>query len=184
MTTRGAGRETPSRLRLVPPAPKSAGRSSASLDAACRSAFQLVLAGLLALTFFGLARVALSAKVTETSMNALKLEKTIKDETRVADQLELDKSMLVTPSRIESIAAGSLQMTKAPAPKYISVPGTIAVNAPAATGPAAPSAVTASETGASGAGSALSAVLGAALDVTEREARTLLVGDVGLAASR
>jgi hypothetical protein len=146
--------------------------------------FRLVLVGLLALTLFGLARVALSAKVTEASMSALRLEKTIKDETRVADQLELDKSMLVTPSRIESIAAGSLQMTKAPAPKYISVPGTVAVAPPVTSLPAAPSAVSVSETGASGAGNALSAVLGAALGVTEREARTLLVGDVGLAASR
>lgn len=178
---RGVGREAPTRLRLVPP-PRKAARSSASSSPAvdaCRSAFQAALVALLALTLFGLARVALSAKVTESSMDALKLEKTLKAETRIADRLELDKSMLVTPSRIESIAAGPLRMTKAPALLYISVPGPASVATPAASTAAA---VTRSS--APAVGHALSGVLGAALDVTEREARTLLVGDVGLAASR
>ncbi len=180
MQTRGAGREAPTRLRLLP-APRKAAWSSASPSPAveaCRSAFRAALVALLALTLFGLARVALSAKVTESSMEAVKLEKALKAETRVADRLELDKSMLVTPSRIESIAAGSLRMTKAPAPLYISVPGPALVTTAAPSTPAAVMGSTPS------AGHALSGVLGAALDVTEREARTLLVGDVGLAASR
>ena len=83
------------------------------------------------------------------------------------DRLELDRSSLATPSRIESIAV-SWQMRKAPALRYIAMPS-------GTTSPARQRA---------GGGRALAQVIGAAASVTTREASVLLVGDAGLAATR
>jgi hypothetical protein len=137
---------------------------------------------------FGLARVALSAKVAEASIDATRLAKTIKQEKLEADRLELDKSMLVTPSRIESIAAGALKMTKAAPARYLAMPASTKREgdadeqlrpAQARTRTAAPSEGEPRErTGARRA--AADGLVHAALDVTEKEARALLVGDVGL----
>ena len=94
-----APRRRPRAQPRPPAAPRSSSRWSRSWRCAC----------------LGLARVALSAKVAEASIDQLQLERSIKAESRVADRLELDKSLLVTPSRIESIAAATSTMTKAAA---------------------------------------------------------------------
>jgi hypothetical protein len=179
-TARGAGRDG-SRLRLVTAQRRPPQAATGPAEAACRSVFQLALVALVALTCLGLARVGLSARATEASMDQLKLERSIKAETRVADRLELDRSLLVTPSRIESIAAG-MQMTQAAVVKYLAVPATATVPV-AAPAPHDPGHAAAPTRDSASAGT-LSAMFGAALDVTEKEARTLLVGDVGVAASR
>lgn len=187
---RGAGRERSSHLRLVSDAPRpqraahGAARTPSKqaivgpAEAACKSAFQIATIVLLTLTVLALARVTLSAKAAEASIDQVGLERSIKAESRVGDALELDRSLLVTPSRIESIAVG-LQMTKAPAVRYI------AVTEPAATPPTqkAPERPVAAASVA-GEGQTLAGMLGTALEVTQKEARTLLVGDVGVAASR
>ncbi len=172
---RVAGRER-THLRLVPTAgPRPRATASRMADAAGKSAFRLAAVALVTLTVLGLARVALSAKAAEASLDQLRLERSIKAESRAGDRLELDRSLLVTPSRIESEAAG-LQMTKAPAVRYIAMPESGSRVAEAES-PAKPA-----HAGRSGV--RLAQVVGAALEVTEKEARTLLVGDVGVAASR
>jgi hypothetical protein len=139
-----------------------------------------VVVALVALTCLGLARVAIAAKVAETSIDAARLEREVTAETRVADKLELDRSLLVTPSRIESMAAG-LEMTEEAQARYISLPSAgAAVKRP---GPK-PQSTPAAPQGSGRRGARLSSVLGTALELTEREARVLLVGDAALAASR
>lgn len=179
-SVRGAGRGTSPHLRLAAPdrrPPQQA--ASGPAEAACRSAFQLACVVLVALACFGLARVGLSAKVAEASIDAVKIEHSIKAESQVADQLEMDRSMLVTPSRIESLAAG-FHMTKTAEVRYLAVPST---NTPPAVSPEA-AAVKTSAAPRVDARQASAGILTAALQVTEKEARALLVGDVGLAASR
>jgi hypothetical protein len=121
-------------------------------------------------------RVSLSAKAAEASMDAAKLEKSIKAEAVVSDRLEIDKSLLVTPSRIESVAAGSMRMTKASTVRYLEIPEET---------PARRQDVPRSVGGgdAPRAGATVAGLVRAAVAVTEKEARDLLVGDVGLAAS-
>lgn len=176
---RGAGRErNAATLRLVSSQRRPVKRAaSGPAEAACRSAFQVAMVALVALTCLGLARVALSARVAEASIDQLQLERSIKAENRVGDKLELDRSLLVTPSRIESLAA-DLDMTQAPAVRYLAVPET-AEPAHVTGEPRESSAVAMPD-----AGRTLSGMLSAALDVTEKEARTLLVGDAVVAASR
>ncbi len=178
-TARGAGRERTSRLRLVSPPQCARRTASDAAEAACLSVFRMTVMALVAFTALGLMRVTLSAKAAEAAVDQLRLERSIKAENRVADRLELDRSLLVTPSRIESVAAG-LRMTKAPAVRYIPVPD-VAVQ-PVKTAPRQEE--TTAEVSTRAAGRTLAGVLGAALDVTQKEARTLLVGDVGVAASR
>jgi hypothetical protein len=174
---RGAGRVRDTHLRLVRPTPVRRQSPQGMSEAACRSLFRLTLVVLAALALFGLARVGLSAKVAEASIDATRLRKTIKDETLVADRLELDKSRLVLPSRIESIAAGSLEMTAAAPARYLPLAEAGAsAGASATASPATPP-----PAGAAAAGRvAFGTLMGAALDVTQKEARTLLVGDAGL----
>jgi cell division protein FtsL len=174
--SRGAGRANP-RLRLVPPTPKRPPQAaSAHVEAACRSAFRLAVAAFVLAAAFGLVRVSLSARVSEAAIDAAKLEQRIKAESVVSDRLELDKSLLVTPSRIESVAAGSMQMTKASKVFYIAIPDAVAK--PGGSDRAIAEAGTFAQAGASVAG-----IVRAAVAVTEKEARDLLVGDVGLAVS-
>lgn len=176
-STRGAGRGTsrPRSFSIASKPPQQAAPGPAG--AACGSIFRFVVVALVAMTFLGLARVGLAAKVAEASIDATKLERTIKTESMVSDRLELDRSLLVTPSRIESEAAG-LDMTKAPTLRFIAVPaGTAALSgAPKVPKPPARALVSSRVQGTSG-------MLTAALEVTQREARALLVGDVGVAVS-
>ncbi len=170
----GAG-PRPAHLRLVSPQARTRTPRAAN-EAATRSAFLLATAALVVVTALALARVAISAQVAEASIDSIKLRRTIKAERLVADKLELDRSLLITPSRIESEAVGGMQMTKATQVTYISLPAALEQRPDGSPAP--------DGTGSVPQGTALAGIVRTAAAVTETEARDLLVGDVGLAASR
>lgn len=178
-TARGAGHARSAGSRLVS-APKCPRRVSGPAEAACRSLFQIAVVALVVLTALALARVTLSAKAAEASIDQLELERSIKAENRVADRLELDKSLLVTPSRIESIAVG-MSMTKAPSIRYLSL-DPAAVTRPEAD--AAPGSAPLTRSASITARDAFGGMLSVAMEVTRKEASALLVGDAAVAAAR
>lgn len=142
-----------------------------------RAAFSAACVVLLALAIFGLGRVALTVQATEASYEASQLREDIKAERLAGQLLEVDKSALTTPSRIEAIAGSSMKMADADSVCYLSLPDNAVVCEPVPD---------ASPTNAE----ALAApdedggVVEALMDMAAEEAQVLLVGDVGLASSR
>lgn len=77
----------------------------------------------IALVGFGMVRVTLSAKAAEASIDAGRLRQDIRAAELVADDLEVDRSALMTPSRIEAIATSTMRMASPGSVKYIAMPG-------------------------------------------------------------
>ncbi|MDA3936367.1 MAG: hypothetical protein PF636_05810 [Actinomycetota bacterium] len=178
-------------LRVVLPARRSAPkRNSAAYEDRCRRAFRVVLVGMIALSVCGLGRVALSAKANEASIDASALRTDIKNEQLTADRLEVDKSCLMTPSRIEAIAGTTMRMSEADDVTFITI-SDVDETASDAQGALASNDVATDVADASlGAdkGKAeqtpLRALLTSVMDMAAGEAQVLLVGDIGLASSR
>ena len=178
---RAQGRNQP-RLRAVKPAvssrrarsPRARGRAD---EARARALFGTFLVALIALAAIGSARVALIVHATEMSISETRLQAEIKAQRVEGDQLEVDRSSLASPSRIESIASATMRMGRPGSVRYITLPGGEATATPEAASPRA-------ATAAAGGQSGLQAVLGAILDMSAGEAQSLLVGELGLAGSR
>lgn len=136
----------------------------------------------LGITAVAMVRVGVMARVAEMSLSEGSLRRSIKTERVAAGQLEVDRSTLMAPSRVESIASATMQMTKPVSVNYLLLPPDKDAVAPAA------SSTVSSRTPAGHGGntqtSGLGAVIGAVLDMSAGEAQSLLVGDVGLAGSR
>jgi hypothetical protein len=124
-------------------------------------------------SIFGLGRVALAVQATETSFDAGQLREDIKAERLHGDLLEVDKSALTTPSRIEAIAGTTMKMADADDVAYLALPEGEAAAAGAVRE------VAATEPGQSEGG-----VVDALMELAAEEAQVLLVGDVGLASPR
>jgi hypothetical protein len=118
-------------------------------------------------------RVWLSVQATAASLEATELRGSIKSERYRGDMLEVRQSALGSPSRIRAIAGKAMGMAPAKTVSYLDLTGGKADEARAAS-------VNAKADANSGAGTMLAKLL----DLTAGEAQVLLVGDVGLAASR
>jgi hypothetical protein len=135
---------------------------------------------------FGLTRVSLAAKIAEASVDAGRLRQEIKTERLVTDQLEIERSVLASPARLQSIATVSMRMSEPAEVCYLSLPGS------GGSGDVLHAGATASDdAGRARAAEALPDgeatldwMLAAVMDMAAGEAEVLLVGDVGLASSR
>ena len=172
-------------LRLVdtPPAPapvrvsSGSGARALAVETRARTWF-LTFLGVFALAIaLGGARVTLIARAAEAPITESRMQAEIKTQLAQADQLEVDKSTLSTPSRIAGIASTTMDMGEPKSVRYISLPVTSA-------GSDAPSAgsgvAVASRQGSS---DTLGNLFGAVMDLSAGEAQSLLVGDLGLAGS-
>ncbi|HEX9093894.1 MAG TPA: cell division protein FtsL [Coriobacteriia bacterium] len=192
------------RLRVVPrPVTKAptrrGGKGRHVADARLRALFTSSVALLVALTGVGLVRVAVVARAAEMTINADRLTQRIKAQRIETDKLEIDRSSLSTPSRIEGIASETMRMGSPASVRYISLPtsgagGARVAQVPAASarGASADPAVAAAASirtsdvapDAGGAPQAVSAAISALIDMSAGEAQALLLGDIGLVGSR
>lgn len=183
------------RLRVVS-APKTRGRSrsrsvsSARYEQRCREVFTLACVIMVGVTLFGLGRVMVSARATETAFESGRIESDIKAERLKGDLLEIDKSALAAPSRIEGIAGQTLKMAAAPAVDYMTLPSESATKAAdtrtvasASTHAESPERVASADVS-SGSSSGLAGMLASVMRMAAGEAEVLLVGDAGLASAR
>lgn len=164
-------------LRAVASRPKSRRGAAA---AGSRAAFNFACLALVALALFGLGRVMLAAKATEAAIRSGELRTSIKAERLVGDQLEVNRSALTVPSRIESIAGVTMEMGEADSVAYMELPGDYgsAPSNPVPDGVGAGAEVsvqTPSEH------DGLADMLASVMQMAAGEAQVLLVGDVGLA---
>ncbi len=170
---------TPSARAHTAPKVRATARPRSSAEAsAARAVFAAFVWVAIGVAAVGMVRVGIMARVAEMSLTEGSLRNSIKSERVVAGQLEVDKSALMAPSRVESIASATMQMTKPVSVNYLLLP------------PDTTHAATRSSTGtlvgaqARAATSGVGGVIGAVLDMSAGEAQSLLVGDVGLAGSR
>ena len=166
------------RLRIVRPKKKSRRASAAARADALRRLFQMSVLLMLCAAVFGLGRVMISTQAAEASFDSNRLEQEIKAERLQGDLLEVDKSSLTTPSRIEQIAGETLKMSAASDVSYMCLPGVSAEEQPAHV-----ETVAVAEEGPEHE-DALAALFSSVMEMSAGEAQVLLVGDVGLASSR
>ncbi len=143
--------------------------------------FALTCVLLTGLALFGLGRVMLAARATEASIRSSELRERIKEEQLVGDLLEINMSSLTVPSRIESIAGNSMQMSQAVSVEYMELPPECRDDFSASSDSVAlvDEAPNTADTGSDGP----TGVLASVLEMAAGEAQVLLVGDVGLASS-
>ncbi len=167
-------------LRAVPSRPKSRRVSSARR---CRTAFNVACIVMVGFAIFGLGRVVLAAKATEAAIRSGELRTSIKAERLVGDQLEVNRSALTVPSRIESIAGATMEMASADSVAYMELPGVYGD----ATSERVSSAIlpmTESNTDSVAERDGLADMLASVMEMAAGEAQVLLVGDVGLATTK
>jgi cell division protein FtsL len=173
--------EQPSRrthLHLVttpaPRSPRASARAEERMQEARARAVFTIFVGVFAFVIaLGGARVMLITQAAEASMSEGQIQANIKAQRSEADQLEVDRSALSTPSRIAGIASSTMKMGEPRSVRYLSLPG----SASSGTGSSGTEVSSASS-------SALERVLGAVMTLSAGEAQSLLVGDLGLAGSR
>lgn len=119
---------------------------------------------------FGAGRVWLSVQAAQASIDSGRLRSAIKSARYEGDMLEIQKSALATPSRIQSIAREQLRMAPATSVSYLRIDSRSAKPSPVDASPS----VARSEPG----------VIDALVGMAATQARLLLVGDVGLTSSR
>jgi cell division protein FtsL len=163
-------------LRVVSPgskAPKGAARpavrprtnSSAYQSFVFFAVVVVVLAGL------GVGRVWLSVQAAQASIDCGKLQSAIKTARYEGDMLEIQKSALSTPSRVQAIAVRQLGMAPAVSMSYLRI-DSAKRSTVVAKSDASPQRGTRSD------------VLDQLMGIAAAQARMLLVGDVGLSSSR
>jgi cell division protein FtsL len=162
-------------LRVVPAgtrAPKQPAKSPArsrSHTSAYQS-FVFFAVIVVVLAVLGAGRVWLSVQAAEASIDCGKLQTAIKAARYEGDMLEIQKSALASPSRIQAMAVGQLGMAPATSVSYMRIDSRTGAVVAEAKAPEA-----------FGSGSS---VLDRLVGVAAAEARLLLVGDVGLSSSR
>jgi cell division protein FtsL len=167
-----------SHLRVVDPkarvrAPKTGQRQAPVRDkkhAAAYQAFVFFATIVVVVAVLGVGRVWMSVEAAQASIDCGKLQTAIKSARYEGDMLEIQQSVLQSPSRVQAIASGQLGMAPATSVSYMNI-------APAKGEPVAVVDTPIAEAGGSG-------VLDTLVGVAAAEARMLLVGDVGLASSR
>lgn len=175
------------RLRVVSHRAPAARRASnpARTEQHCREVFNIACIIMLGLTLFGLGRVMLSARAAETAMESGRIASDIKAQRLEGDLLEVDKSSLATPSRIEGIAGQTLKMASAPEVDYMTLPASAeeSKTQPPA-GEASVGEVSSAGVVSQGQAGGLAGMLASVMEMATGEAELLLVGDAGLASAR
>lgn len=153
--------------------PKKRNCSARARLEATRSAFRTfaILAALVSVLAVG--RVWLSVEAANTSLEAEQLRAQIKTARYQGDMLEVSQSALGSPSRIRSIATQTMDMVPASHVTYLTLDDTSGTSSGSGT-----VAETASRRGGA------SSIIGKVMDLTAGEAQVLLVGDVGLTATK
>jgi cell division protein FtsL len=176
------------RLRLVvtPPAraPRPCERASAHAcaraeEARARSAFTVFVLVFLCAVALGGARLTLTTRAAEYSLSENSLLADIRQQRVTVDRLEVDRSVLSTPSRIAGIASATMSMGEPRSVNYVAASDI----APAGE-TAAASAGPVSAAGMQSAPGVFERVVQAVVELSAGEAQSLLVGDLGLAGSR
>lgn len=183
-STTGTGR---ARLHLVPspanPSPRAArGEARARARAEethARAVFTTFAVVLAFVVLLGGVRVMLITNAAEASLSEDRIQASIKQQRAEADQLEVDRSALSTPSRIADIASSTMRMGEPKSVRYISMPHVSVTAQPGTSGQSA-----STQEAAAAPTGILSSVVGAVIDLSAGEAQSLLVGDLGLAGSR
>lgn len=152
------------------PKPKSRPHTRAAAHRAAHQAFVFFAVIMVVAAAFGAGRVWLSVQAAQASMDSGKLRSAIKAARYEGDMLEIQKSALASPSRVQNIARGQLGMAPATSVTYMKIDSGAVKPAP----PAAQPSVAAAEPG----------VLDAVVEIAAAQARLLLVGDVGLSSLR
>jgi len=176
------------RLRIVPPssARKKTRSSSPAVRAAAASAAYdafvavCIVSCVLALAAAG--RVWLSAEAAEASIASSRLRQEIKVARFEGDMLEVQESRLGAPGRIEKNAR-AIGMERPRTVCYIDLRGAPAPKAPAP-GPDSAKSPESGRQSVASHSTGLGALIDSAVGVAAGEARVLLVGDVGLQATR
>jgi cell division protein FtsL len=157
-------------LRVVRPQRKASSSKRRRVShAAAYQAFVFFAVAVAVMATLGIGRVWLSVQAAQASIDSTKLRQQIKSERYQGDLLEVQQSALATPSRILTIASGTLGMAPATSVTYLRLKGDDVPKE-------APVADTAQKSGAS--------IVERAMDIAAGEAQVLLVGDVGLASAR
>ena len=154
-------------------APSARKRRATHANAAVFQVFVFFAVVVVLASALGLGRVWLSVQAAQASIDSSRLRRDIKLEQYQGDMLEVQQSALATPSRIQTIAGGSMGMAPAVSVSYLDLRDD---------GAHSPSPALASAKPASSGG--LSTTFAKAMEVAAGEARVLLVGDVGLSSSR
>lgn len=162
-------------LRLVHDSSRPGGTSRKSpREGECRALFTAVVVLFLAVTALGLVRVALTSELTRAAFDSGELQERIKAEREIGERLEADRSALLTPSRIEALAADTMKMREPTDVRYMHLGRGLRSDSSAV------QRATASAVGSS----AFSRMMATAMELMADEARALLTGDLGLASSR
>ncbi|MGB4593866.1 MAG: hypothetical protein WBI63_08860 [Coriobacteriia bacterium] len=157
-------------LRLVTASPAPGGRArSRTRTKRSPLVFQICCAAMVVLACVGLLRIALAVQAAEDAIDTMELQASIKAEELASKSLEANRSALQSPSRIQALADGTLNMTKAGSVRYITL--------------ADEEAKPGSAEGAKDSG-VLAAAMSTVMDLAAGEAQVLLVGDMGLATGR
>jgi cell division protein FtsL len=164
-------------LRVVRQPSKSAKKKPSSgvqrrvaAHRAAHQAFVFFAAVVMVTAVFGVGRVWLSVQAAEASIDCGKLRGAIKDARYEGDMLEIQKSALATPSRIQGIAIGQLKMAPATSVSYLQIDSSKSPVAAEVQQPITQA--------------AKPAILDTLIGIAAAQARMLLVGDVGLSSSR
>lgn len=162
-------------LRVVKPSERATPRARRAglTNASALQLFVFFTIVVVLITALGLGRVWLSVQAAQASIDSGRLRREIKLAQYEGDMLEVQQSALATPSRIQAIAGGSMDMAPAASISYLDLRGDSAPD---------PADTLASAKGAPDSG--LSGTFAKAMELAASEARVLLVGDVGLASSR
>lgn len=170
------------RLRLVEPTkrralPAASTRARAKVqEDRARSLFTAFASVLILVVALGGARVTLITRATEVSISEKQLQAEIKEQRVEADKLEIDRSVLSTPSRIAGIASSEMHMSQPRSVKYMSM--SEVMDGTEELGGAK------DRESARRVAGGITGVLGAVMELSAGEAQSLLVGDLGLAGSR
>lgn len=156
-------------LRLVGSSRARSGSRKKTAGAAAHNC-RIFVAFIALLAVMGLGRVWLSVQATAASLEATDLRQSIKQERYQGDMLEVRQSALGAPSRIKAIAGKAMNMAPAESVSYLELSDS--------------EDVASSQNVDHAASAGFGGVLAKLLDLTAGEAQVLLVGDVGLAATR
>ncbi|MBI5231993.1 MAG: hypothetical protein HY876_07500 [Coriobacteriales bacterium] len=189
------------RLRLVFPGeriPRASARRTVSTSRAPRTVgrnlFAVFALCMAAVSAVGVGRVAMSAAAAQVSLESAELRKEIKSARYEGDMLEVQMSALAAPSRVRKLANNDLSLSEPKSVSYLGLDGSKEPRARKATsakkkrGAKKAAASSKNKRAApkrtSDAGSGVDAFMAEFMDIAAGEAQILMVGDVGLAASR
>lgn len=145
-------------------------RTCSRANARAVARFRVVVVCLVVLAVAGSVRVSLAVRASEAAVDASVLREQLREERLEGRVLEADRSVLASPSRIEVLACETLNMGQPADVCYIELPASDGEPDVSVAAQAAPAA----EPG----------IMATLMDLAAGEAQVLLVGDMGLGATR